>query len=42
MLNQGESAGTIHTKLATVGRFKAIIGEAPKQVVPQFKTPVPI
>ena len=33
MLNQGKSTEAIHTKLATVSRFKAIIGEAPKQVV---------
>jgi hypothetical protein len=41
MLNQGESSATIHAKLATVKRFKNIIGEAPKQAVPQFKAPVP-
>ena len=39
MLNQGESVGAIHTKLATVSRFKAIIGEAPKQVS-QLKIPI--
>jgi len=42
MLNQGESAQVIHTKLATVNRFKAVIGEASKQVVPQFKVPAPL
>ena len=42
MLNQGELVGAIHAKLATVKRFKDIIGEAPKQAVPQFKMSAPI
>jgi hypothetical protein len=41
MLNQGESVESIHAKLATVKRFKDIIGEAPKQfAAPQFKVHV--
>jgi hypothetical protein len=42
MLNQGEPTGTIHAKLATVKRFKEIIGEAPKQAASQSKMPVPV
>jgi hypothetical protein len=29
----------IHAKLATVKRFKDIIGKAPKEAVPPFKIP---
>ena len=39
MLNQGESAGAIHAKLATVARFKAIVGDA---AISQFKVPAPV
>jgi hypothetical protein len=42
MLNQGESVQAIRAKLATVSRFKTIIGETSKQAVPQqFKIPIP-
>jgi hypothetical protein len=42
MLNKGDSVESIHAKLATVKRFKDIIGEAPKQFfAPQSKASAP-
>ena len=40
LFKKGESVASIHTKLSIVKRFKDIIGEVPKQVVPMSNVPI--